>query len=157
MLVWIQNLPFCMVWTGWPFYSVLFQTEETRIVPIIANLSLAPEIIFIFCLAPPTPREFLKIGNSRHFRHFRATLVFWPIFFLVQVLRLIEASEAVLEEKQWQQFAASGSCTLSTNEKPRSIAHKCSRPISYRTKIEGGGTEIPVFRRSPLQDLPTGW
>ena len=29
-------------------------------------------------------------------------------------------------------------CKLSTNEKPRSIAHKCSRPISYRTKIEGG-------------------
>ena len=68
---------------------------------------------------------------------------------LMQVLRLIEASEAVLEEKQWQQFAASGSCTLSTNEKPRSIAHKCSRRISYRTKIEGG-TEIPVFRQSQV-------
>ena len=57
----------------------------------------------------------------------------------MQVLSVIEASEAVLEEKQWQQFAASGSCTLSTNEKPRSIAHKCSRPISYRTEIKGGG------------------
>ena len=59
--------------------------------------------------------------------------------FLMQVLRLIEASEAVLEEKQWQQFAASGSCTLSTNEKPRSIVPECSRPIAIVPKPGGGG------------------
>ena len=29
----------------------------------------------------------------------------------MQVPSLIEASEAVLEENQWQQFATSGSCT----------------------------------------------
>ena len=78
-------------------------------------------------------------------------LWFFPLLtkkILMQVLRLIEASEAVLEEKQCQQFAASGSCTLSTNEKPRSIVPKSFQPISYRTKIEEGGTEIPVFRQS---------
>ena len=57
----------------------------------------------------------------------------------MQVLSLIEASEAVLEEKQWQQFAASGSCTLSTNEKPRSIVPECSRPIAIITKTGGRG------------------
>ena len=57
----------------------------------------------------------------------------------MQVLSLIEASEAVLEEKQWQQFAASGSCTVSTNEKPRSIVPECSRPIAIVPKPGGGG------------------
>ena len=68
----------------------------------------------------------------------------------MQVLSLIEASEAVLEEKQGQQFAASGSCTVSTNEKPRSIVPECSRPIAIVPKPGGGGgrTEFPVFRRS---------
>ena len=36
-------------------------------------------------------------------------------------------------------------CKLSTNEKPQSIAHKCSRPISYRTKI-------PVSDRAHRED-----
>ena len=67
----------------------------------------------------------------------------------MQVLSLIEVSEAVLEEKQWQQFAASGSCTLSTNEKPLSIVPECSRPIAIVPKPGGAvGTEIRVFRRS---------
>ena len=57
----------------------------------------------------------------------------------MQDFRLIEASEAVLEEKQWQQFAASGSCTLSTNEKPRSIVPECSQPIAIVPKQGGGG------------------
>ena len=71
--------------------------------------------------------------------------MFFSIFdekkILMQVLRLIEASEAVLEEKQWQQFAASGSCTVSTNEKPRSIVQECSR----------GGGRIPCFQAKVLK------
>ena len=38
---------------------------------------------------------------------------------------------------------------LSTNEKHRSIAHKCSRPISYRT-LSRGRAEFPLFRRSQI-------
>ena len=75
----------------------------------------------------------------------------------MQVLSLIEASEAVLEEKQWQQFAASGSCTLSTNEKPRSIVPECSRPITMVPKpggVGGGrGDRNPCFQTEPSKQI----
>ena len=76
---------------------------------------------------------------------------------LMQVLSLIEASEAVLEEKQWQQqqqhtvpygvdqWEASIYCTqmLSTNK----LSHQ-NRPPGGVGGL-GGGTEFPIFRNSP--------
>ena len=51
--------------------------------------------------------------------------------------------------KHLRQSSASGSCTLSTNEKPRSIVPECSRPIPIVPKPGGGGDRNPCFQTEP--------
>ena len=83
---------------------------------------------------------------SGHFRQFRATLVFSSnreFFFLTQHQSWAGSCSIWGSPRGESQ----DQCKLSTNEKPRSIVPKSSRPISYLTK-PGGGTEILVFRRS---------